>query len=401
MKRFLWMIGIMVLLIGKINCYGKEEDLGNLYAVSAVLMDGDSGRVLYEKNGREFMANASTTKIMTCILALENGRLDDRVKVSSYAASMPDVQLHIREGEEYRLEDLLYSLMLESHNDVAVAIAEHISGSCEEFAKLMNQKAKEIGCKNTLFITPNGLDATISDKEGVVSGFHGTTAEDLSLIMRYCIETSPMKEKFIEITSTHSHSFGDLEHNREFLCNNHNSLFNMVDGVISGKTGFTSKAGYCYVGAVEQEGKTYIVALLACGWPGNKHYKWEDCKKILEYGVEEYELVNLEELRNMHRQEMKLPVIDAKKERMEEQVWIETTTKGENPQTVLLRPEDIISVRIQKEEVTAPVKEGQEVGDLLILVNDELWRKEKLYSKREVEKIDFMCCVKMIIDKII
>ena len=164
--KILWWIFVWVILsiLGRTECYAKEAketvEPTNLYAQSAVLMDGSSGRVLFEKNGEEFMANASTTKILTCIIALENAELTDVVKVSSYAASMPDVQLHIKEGEEYYLGDLLYSLMLESHNDVAVAIAEHISGSQEEFSKFMNRKAKEIGCKNTCFLTPNGLDAT-------------------------------------------------------------------------------------------------------------------------------------------------------------------------------------------------------------------------------------------------
>lgn len=109
---------------------GAQPDI-TLYAKSAVLMDADSGRVLYEKNGYEHMPNASTTKIMTCILALEQGNLEDEVKVSSYAASMPKVRLGMDANDTFRLGDLLYSLMLESHNDSAVAIAEHIAGSVE------------------------------------------------------------------------------------------------------------------------------------------------------------------------------------------------------------------------------------------------------------------------------
>ena len=117
----------------------------NLYSLSAVLMDAGSGRVLYEKNGDDPRANASTTKVLTCILALENGAGDDYVEVSARAAGQPDVQLKMQEGEQYDLEDLLYSLMLESHNDTAVAIAEHIGGSVEGFARMMNEKAAEIG----------------------------------------------------------------------------------------------------------------------------------------------------------------------------------------------------------------------------------------------------------------
>ena len=181
-----------------------------LYAKSAVLMDADSGRVLYERNGYEQMAMASTTKIMTLIVTLEHANLDDTVAVSAYAASMPDVQLHIRQGENYRLGDLIYSLMLESHNDSAVAIAEHVGGSVEGFAALMNQKAEEIGCEHTYYITPNGLDATDGDK------FHSTTARDLALVMSYCIKKSPQKDKFLEITRTQSYSFTYASGQRSF-----------------------------------------------------------------------------------------------------------------------------------------------------------------------------------------
>ncbi|MDE7276814.1 MAG: D-alanyl-D-alanine carboxypeptidase, partial [Lachnospiraceae bacterium] len=117
---------------------GKEAVQLQLYAQAAVLMDADSGRVLYGKNENEVLPMASTTKIMTCILALEYGNPDDIVEVSAYAASMPKVKLYMQEGEKYRLEDLLYSLMLESHNDSAVAIAEAVGGSVEEFAVMMN-----------------------------------------------------------------------------------------------------------------------------------------------------------------------------------------------------------------------------------------------------------------------
>ena len=131
----------------------------SLYAACAVLMDGESGRILYEKNGREARPMASTTKLLTCILALEALPEDTQVTASAQAASQPAVRLGMREGERYLLSDLLYSLMLESHNDTAVAVAEAVSGSVDDFAVLMNQKAEEIGCEASYFITPNGLDA--------------------------------------------------------------------------------------------------------------------------------------------------------------------------------------------------------------------------------------------------
>lgn len=223
----------------KMPVLAKEKETtikeGELYARSAVLMDADSGRILFEKEGNVPLPMASTTKIMTCILALENGNLEDDVEVSEYAASMPDVQLHIRAGEQYQLKHLLYSLMLESHNDSAVAIAEHIGGSVEGFADMMNQKAKEIGCKQTCFITPNGLDAqkeieTPDGKKETV--MHSTTAADLARIMSYCIKTSPKQAEFLEITRTDSYSFSNAEGTRKFSCRNHNAFLQMMQGAL-------------------------------------------------------------------------------------------------------------------------------------------------------------------------
>ena len=270
----------------------NELSSSQLYALSAVLMDGHSGRVLYEKNGYEILPMASTTKIMTCILALENGNLNDMLTVSSYAASMPQVRLGVQSGERYRLEDLLYSLMLESHNDSAVVIAEGIAGSVEAFAGMMNQKARDLGAYDTFFVTPNGLDATAmceGENGRTEERAHSTTAADLARILRYCITESPQKETFLKITQADSHRFTDGDGRRTFGCYNHNAFLDMMEGAITGKTGFTGQAGYCYVGAVEQDGELYIVALLACGWPGNKSYKWSDMRKLVTYGLENYE----------------------------------------------------------------------------------------------------------------
>ena len=237
------------------------EDI-DLYAQSAVLMDADSGRILYEKDGSAKLPMASTTKIMTLTVALESGNLDDVVEVSKLAASQPDVQLNIRTGEKYLLRDLLYSLMLESHNDVAVAVAEHIGGSVEGFADMMNQKARDIGAYNTHFVTPNGLD---SDE-------HYTTASDLALIARYAIQN----EKFIEITNTPSYSFSDIDGARSFTVNNKDAFLTQMDGAIGIKTGFTGKAGYCFVGALKRDDRTFISVVLACGWPPHKTWKWAE-----------------------------------------------------------------------------------------------------------------------------
>lgn len=245
-KIAIWILLVTLFCVHMLpaTVYAKEvpDELKELYARSAVLMDADSGRILFGKDENVVRANASTTKIMTCILALEHMKEGQIAVVSDYAACQPKVRLGVCGKEEYLLKDLLYSLMLESHNDSAVVVAENISGSVEAFAELMNRKAKELGLKNTHFITPNGLDA---ENEG---GIHGTTAADLAGIMRYCIMESPKKDDFLEITGTKNYSFSDRKGDRTFSCYNHNAFLEMMDGALSGKTGFTGDAGYCYVG---------------------------------------------------------------------------------------------------------------------------------------------------------
>ena len=283
----------------------RELDENELYARSAVLMDAGSGRVLFAKNADTPLPMASTTKIMTCIVTLEHADLNETAEVSAYAAKMPEVKLHMAQGEHYRLKDLLYSLMLESHNDSAVVIAEHTAGSVEQFAQLMNEKAASIGCRDTYFITPNGLDASedITKPDGTsVTKVHSATAADLAAILSYCITKSPKKEEFLKITRTSTHTFHNMEQAadgtytqgaRSFTCVNHNAFLHMMDGALTGKTGFTGNAGYCYTGALKSQGRTFVIALLACGWPNNKTYKWKDARKLFQYGISNYKQADI------------------------------------------------------------------------------------------------------------
>ena len=407
-------------------CYAKEEEDQsaelNLYARSAVLMDADSGRVLYGKNEEQIMPMASTTKIMTCIIALENGNLDDYVEVSSYAAGMPKVHLSMQTGEYYKLGDLLYSLMLESHNDSAVAIAEHIGGSVEGFAGLMNQKARDLGCFDTYFITPNGLDAT-----GTESGkIHSTTARDLAKIMSYCINTSEKKEQFLEITRTSSYGFSNYVKNKEtgemsngsryFSCNNHNAFLSMMDGALSGKTGFTSKAGYCYVGALKRDGKTFVVALLACGWPNNKTYKWSDTKKLMNYGLENYEYHSFSE-KEIDEKELKpLLVEDGQTDEIGEKAYtkikvseekekmygsvdhVDDNGDKESGKGLLLRKDEQFEITYDIEEkLTAPVDEGTVVGKIQYRVGDTVYLTKMVVTEDAIERIDFNWCMQKVL----
>ena len=369
------------------NNTAKKSSSLQLYAQAAVLMDADSGRVLYGKNEDEELPMASTTKIMTCILALEYGNLDDTVEVSAYAAGMPKVKLYMKQGEKYRLGDLLYSLMLESHNDSAVAIAESVAGSVEKFAVMMNQKARDIGCFNTYFITPNGLDAAVNDTGKI----HSTTAADLARIMAYCVKESAQKDRFLEITQTREYSFTDLSGQRNFHCNNHNSFLSMMNEAISGKTGFTNKAGYCYVGAVESEGRTFTVALLACGWPNNKTYKWSDMRKLAEYGMQNYEYRDIYEEKHFND----IPVLNGiagANATPYDSAYVEAGFENPEERSLpyLLCAEDKVEVKTSVErQLEAPVNKGEKVGQVSYYLNGELIKEYAVVTKGEVDKTNY------------
>lgn len=360
------------LLFGYMTEVYAKEAL-SLYSTSYALTDGNTGRVLSGKNETAAMANASTTKILTCIVTLENCDLNETVVISENASSQPKVRLGMGEGEEYPLKDMLYGLMLESYNDCAVAIAEHVAGSVEHFADLMNQKAIEIGCENTFFLTPNGLDK----EEG--NQFHHTTATDLCKIMAYCVWESPVKDMFLQITQTKEHSGAANGNTYNFI--NRNALLGQIDGLLSGKTGYTAKAGYCYVAAYEKDGERYCVALLACGWPNNKTWKWKDTTELLNYAIHNYDMKKVT-IREMNEQIVVDGYIYPPEFRFLNQKGIVDITADEREYTVLLGEND----KVEKElllytDTTLPIQEGQIMGQCNIYIDDMLFDTIMLVSK--------------------
>ena len=371
---------LTVLLMMEISIRVQAEGTPeNLYARSAVLMDADTGRILFGKNDNEVMPMASTTKIMTLLVTLEHADLDEIVEVSARAASMPDVQLHIREGERYRLQDLCYSLMLESHNDSAVAIAEHVGGTVEGFVAMMNQKAKHLGCYHTYFITPNGLDA--EDEHGK----HSTTARDLARIMRCCIKN----ETFLSITREPSWTFTDMDGNRSFTVQNKNAFLQMMEGALTGKTGFTNEAGYCYVGALERGEKRLITVVLACGWPNHKTWKWMDTKALMNYGLEDYH----KETVGSDRMALEpVSVMDGQKEKVE----ILTDAALED---FLLKEDDEFTMEVLVPDILkAPVQAGELVGSVAYYINGQIVDLFPVYTASEVKKIDLEWRLRQVID---
>lgn len=369
-----------------------------LYAQSAVLMDGRTGRILYGKNELEKRPMASTTKIMTCILALENGDPEEEAEFSALADSQPQVSLGAPEGRRFYLKDLLYSLMLESHNDTAVAIAECIAGTTEEFAAMMNEKAEELGCEDTWFVTPNGLDAVSRDEKGAERA-HSTTAADLARIMRYCIYQSPKKEEFLKITGTSEYQFADREGKGSYSCVNHNAFLTMMEGALSGKTGFTGGAGYSYVGALERDGKCLIVALLGCGWPPHKTYKWSDTRKLMEYGLNRYDYQDVWQERSFPP----VPVRNGIPESgdLGDRALAEIALTPEARELVLLLKEgEKVEIKYEgKSSLTAPVTPGEEAGRVIYSLNGEIVATFPVTVRGSVGEITGRWCLEDVLGK--
>ena len=396
-------------LIVNETIYAKSGDAflplksNELYALSACLMDADSGRVLYDKNADEVRAMASTTKIMTLIVALEYANEDDIVTVSPYAASMPDVQLNIMAGEQYRLGDLYYAMMLESFNDVAVTIAEYI-GECyalnqddrtantdikarsyddskkyvHTFAKLMNEKAKELGCENTYFITPNGLDA--EDENGK----HSTTAKELAVIASYAIKN----ERFNDIIGTRQYSFCEVNGTRNCSAYNKDAFLNQMNGAFGIKTGFTGNAGYCFVGALKSDGRTFISVVLGSGWPSNRTYKWKDTRKLMEYGINNFfPRAVFSTIKNY--KDVKV------KDGMEEST--STCIKGDLS-LILCEADDVRVVYELEDYIDAPVNVGDIVGKAIIYVNGQRMGSFPITAGAAVERANYMWYLKRLLN---
>lgn len=397
-KKYICLTWIFLGLMGNMILPLKAEEPTeipvNLYARSAVLMDADSGRVLFGKDANVSRPMASTTKIMTCILALEEMKEGQTAQASKNAVSQPKVRMGVQEGQKFYLEDLLYALMLESYNDSAVMIAEELSGSVKTFVEHMNEKARQLGCKDTHFVTPNGLDGK---DEG---GIHATTAEDLARIMRYCIMESGKNEEFLTITRTKDYHFTDVEGEESFSCHNHNAFLDMMEGALSGKTGFTADAGYCYVGALRRGERTFIVALLACGWPSHKNYKWKDTRKLMEYALDNYEYREVE----IPTKTWKIPVEDGTDPKNPYQkgasVW--AAAEESEPLKILLGKDEVVerSEELPK-KLIAPVEKGQKAGEILYLLDGEEVGRYVVRTLGSINKYDFGQSLKIVTGRIL
>ncbi|MBR6185132.1 MAG: D-alanyl-D-alanine carboxypeptidase [Clostridia bacterium] len=258
-------LSLLILFLG---CRGALAE-----ARAAILVESTTGRVLYEKNADERLPMASTTKIMTALLAIERGDPADIVTAGPNAFGVPGTSLYLSLGEQLTLEEMLYGLMLASGNDAAVAIAEHIGGTVEEFCGMMTARARELGCENTVFLTPHGLPA-----QG-----HYTTARDLSTITLSAMRL-PL---FRQIVSTQRVSLPWQDHGYDRVLANKNKLLSTYAGALGVKTGYTRAAGRCLVFAAEREELSLVGAVLNCpDW-------FDQAAAILDEGFAEWKMAKV------------------------------------------------------------------------------------------------------------
>ncbi|MBR5144618.1 MAG: D-alanyl-D-alanine carboxypeptidase [Clostridia bacterium] len=267
---------IAAVLFSFLTIYAFGEHRSSTFSVSAksaVLYQPETDSFIYSKNANQRLPMASTTKIMTALVALENSDLCDIVEIDDSATNIEGSSAYLKKGDVLTMEELLYALLLQSANDAACAIACHVSGDIESFSILMNEKATNLGLTDTHFDNPHGLD----------SEEHYSTARDLALIAAEALKNNIFKT----IVSTYQKSFTTEQRSRTYV--NHNKLLRIYDGCIGIKTGYTKKSGRCLVGAAEKDGLTFISVTLDA--PSD----WNDHAALLNYGYEKLECVTLTE----------------------------------------------------------------------------------------------------------
>ena len=347
----------------------KKPVPSSLHARAAILMNGKDQRVLFDKDAYRELPMASTTKIMTCLYALEHGQLTDIVTFSRKAASAPKVRLGAPEGSRFLLSDLLYALMLESDNDVAVAIAEHIGGSVEAFCQDMTREARDYGCFHTSFKTPNGLD---NDQ-------HYTSCYDLALLTCRALENP----QFRKIIAESSYSIKDLEHHVSYNLQNKNTFLSTYPGAIGVKTGFTGKAGYCFVGAVEKDDHYLISVVLGSSWPPHRSHKWDDTRALMDHGIKSYT-------------ERSISLEDAIPATLPVDSGLSDSCRisSKDQVSILLAEDEKVSMEADlPDRLTAPVLKNDTIGSLSLYIDQKLYRTWPVTARTTVRKIRYRDCL--------
>ena len=350
-RGFVWML-CFITVITQLSLFTEALEIS---ARSAILIDAQSGSVIYSKDSDRELPMASTTKIMTAIVAIEQvADIHEKIKIPDAAIGVEGSSIYLCKGEVLSLEDLLYALLLASANDAATAIAIHVGGSIEGFAELMNHKARDIGLTRSHFENPHGLDNVE----------HYTTASDLARLTAYALKN----ETFKKIVSTKKKTIPFCGEDDRRLLVNHNRLLTSLDGAIGVKTGFTKKSGRCLVSAVERDGTILVAVTL------NAPNDWNDHRLMHEYGYENYETVQLEEF------SVRLPVISG----------VRTNVRcgvAEKIYRFMEKEHGEISCTVELYQFAyAPIKKGERLGTVFYTCDGEIIGEADIIAFEAVEK---------------
>ena len=376
MKRICVVLALCLLLSALPVHVGAVEL--NVAGKSALLMDIETGTVLYEQNAHERLAPASVTKVMTMLLimeAIDGGRIgwDDTVIASEAAAAKGGSQIYLKVGETMSVSDMVKSIAVSSANDCACAMAEHIAGSESAFVDMMNARAAELGMRDTYFVNCTGLD------DGEEAKNHLTSAYDIALMSRELMKNHPDITKFTTI-------WMDTVRGGAFGLSNTNKLIRFYSGATGLKTGFTSGAGYCLSATAQRDGLGLIAVVMGCDSSQNR---FAACKQLLDYGFANYALVEAE------LTEGNVPVTLGKAESVR-------AVPAENLQ-ILVDKAQKNQVQIQtvlEEQVPAPVSKGQRLGTLTVKVGEQVIKQVPLIAETGVERLTWIDLFLLVLGKI-
>ena len=353
-----------------VEASAKVQDFPNINSRRYVVFDRTSKQVLFGKNENVKGAMASTTKIMTAIVVLENANLDEEIQVSAKSAGTGGSRLGLKTGDKITINNLLYGLMLRSGNDAAVALAESVGGSVSEFADMMNEKAKDLHLTSTHFVTPHGLD----------NSEHYTTAVELAKIADYAMEN----EMFCKIVGTKIATIYINGYEKQIA--NTNELLGNLNGVVGIKTGFTNNAGRCLVTETRRDNMDIIVVVLGAD---TKKFRTQDSVKLIEYTYSNYEMVDVENLiknefenwKNINLQRIK--IIKGKSN------VINLRLSEIEIKQMAMNKSDIDKIKFETNCMTtldAPINENTKIGTMQISLDGKIIESVDLLTNEEITK---------------
>lgn len=373
---------LLISLSGTIYCFAEEKENNTTapfedFSKSSILMCADTGDIIYENNAYEHLSPASVTKVMSMLLileALESGKisLSDEVATSKNAVAMGGSQIWLEEGEKMTVDELLKAVAVASANDACTALAEYIAGSTTSFVSMMNERAKELGLENTNFENCTGLDDTATN--------HYSCAYDIAVISREVMQHELIKD--------YTTIWLDYLRNGETELNNTNKLVNTYNGITGLKTGTTSKAGFCVCATAERDGMSLISVVLGAD---TSEDRFTSASNMLDYGFANYQII-VPEINETQISTVKV-INGIEKSVMP--IYDETDK-------ILVKKggEDITYEYKTEPSVSAPVKSGDKLGEIIIKSGNETIRTVKLYSGKNIDKISFSYVFKEMLSNI-